>query len=149
LELSGDGSLSRWGRAQQAYLCLGTVTIMMFHARNPTQTDSTSHVYRAPRVYLSGLPVQSPLDSRGPCVLTDLAGLCGKAPGMMKSLKSQSVCALLKGVACKSATAPQPGCYNVQIKLLLLEHTLSGCQCNVCYQLSATTLGSSSWSTLQ
>ncbi len=52
-----------------------------------------------------------------------VAGLCGKAPlaGMMKILKSQSVCALLlvKGVVCKSATAPQPGCYNIQIKLLV------------------------------
>ena len=47
----------------------------------------------------------------------------------MKRLKSQSVCALLKGVGCKSATTPQPGCYNIQIKLLVLEHT----GCNVCY----------------
>ena len=48
----------------------------------------------------------------------------------MKSLESQSVSALLKAVpvGCKSATAPQPGCYNIQIKLLVLEHT----GCNVC-----------------
>ena len=33
----------------------------------------------------------------------------------MKSLESQSVSALLKAVpvGCKSATAPQPGCYNI------------------------------------
>ncbi len=47
----------------------------------------------------------------------------------MKSAKSQSSFALLKGVGCKSATAPQPGCYNIQIKLLVLEHT----NCNLCY----------------
>ena len=41
----------------------------------------------------------------------------------------QSACALLKGVGCKSATAPQLGCYNTQIKLLVLEHT----GCSVCY----------------
>jgi hypothetical protein len=62
----------------------------------------------------------------------------------MKSLKSQSTFALLKGVRCASTTAPQPGCYSIQIKLLVLEH--AGLQQVV---TSATILGSSSWSTLQ
>ncbi len=42
----------------------------------------------------------------------------------MKRLKSQSVCALLKGVGCKVCYSP---CYNTRIKLLVLpvEHTVT------------------------
>jgi hypothetical protein len=53
-----------------------------------------------------------------------------------ESLNSQSVLALLKGVVVslrllksQAATTPQPGCYNIQIQLLVLEHT----GCSVCY----------------
>ena len=45
----------------------------------------------------------------------------------MKSLKSQSACALLKGWVVQSATTPATTF--VRIKLLVLEHT----GCNVCY----------------
>ena len=45
----------------------------------------------------------------------------------MKSLKSQSVCALLiKRVGCTVCYSP---CYNIRIKLLVLEHT----GCSICH----------------
>ena len=43
---NSQGTVPSRDGAQQAYLRLGT----MFHARTPTQTDSTSHVHRAPLI---------------------------------------------------------------------------------------------------
>ena len=58
---------------------------------------------------------------------------------LLKSLKSQSVqkCALLKMVGCTVCYNP---CYNIRIKLRYWSTQVV---------TSATTLGSSSWSTLQ
>jgi hypothetical protein len=54
--LNSQGTVPCRDGVQQAYLRLGT----MFHARNPTQTDSTSRTCTA--LHLSGLPVQARWD---------------------------------------------------------------------------------------
>ena len=43
---NSQGTVPSRDGVPQAYLRLGT----MFHARNPTQTDNTSHVHRAPLI---------------------------------------------------------------------------------------------------
>ena len=47
---NSQGTVPSRDGVQQAYLRLGT----MFHARNPTQTDNTSHVHRAPLIRTTG-----------------------------------------------------------------------------------------------
>ncbi len=75
---NSQGTVPSRDGVQQAYLRLGTMRETQ-HKRITRRTCTALH--------LSGLTVQSRLD-RGPCGLTDLAGLCGKEGGMMKSLKA-------------------------------------------------------------